>query len=163
MGGQAGPLLELIVDQAHRAMSQRLGLSGAADIFFEHFGRDGQGAHRAIAAAINESIPELAARRTADGVILALAVPEGKSGDRLVSLVEQAADGRPVVRASSIDDLVIYCERGNVPLTDLPPLSPAGRDGYEKALASDGSPHARTDIKWTLPASPAKPVAGGPV
>jgi hypothetical protein len=163
MGGQPGPLLELIVDQANRAISQRLGFSGAADIFFEHFGRDGQAAHRAIAAAINESIPELAARRTADAVLLALAAPEGPSGERVVSLVEQAADGRPVVRASSIDDLVIYCERGNVPLTDLPPLSPAGRDGYEKALASDSPPHARSDIKWTLPTSQAKSVAGSPV
>jgi len=56
-----------------------------------------------------------------------------------------------VLRASSVDDLVIYREVGNVPLTDLPPLAPAGREAYQKLCDSDTPPHARRDICWQLP------------
>lgn len=151
LGGHPGPLLELIEEQAHQWIGRRLDASSAADVFFEHFQGDEQAAHRVIAGAVSEALPEMATRRGADGILMVMAAPDGPVSDRLVALAEQAADDRRLIRVASSDDVIFYCERGAVPLTELPPLSPAGRDAYEKALAGDAPPHARTDIKWSLP------------
>jgi hypothetical protein len=150
-GGHAAPLLELIERQAEDYLTNRLGAQDAAEVFFAHFGSDEQGAHRAIAAALTEATPDLSSRRPMTRTVTALAVPPGPAGDRLHQLTDNALPEMAVLRASSVDDLVIYREVGNVPLTDLPALSPSGREAYQKLCDSDTPPHARRDIRWQLP------------
>jgi serine/threonine protein kinase len=151
LGGHPGPLLELVEHQAETYLGERLGARSAAEVFFEHFSGDEQAAHRAIAAAVTEAMPELLVRKTTSAALTALAVPSGTAGDCLFDMTQTALPETRVIRAMTVDDLVVYRELGNVPLTELPPFSPAGREAYQRMLASDTPPHSRSDVKWQLP------------
>jgi len=150
-GGQPGPLLEVVEHQAETYLGERLGARSAAEVFFEHFSGDEQAAHRAVAAAIGEAMPDLVGRKATSAALTALAVPAGTAGDCLFDMTQTALPDTRVVRAMTVDDLVIYREIGNVPLTELAPFSPAGREAYHQMMNSDMPPHARSDVKWQLP------------
>jgi eukaryotic-like serine/threonine-protein kinase len=150
-GGHPVPLLEMIELQAEEYLTERLGGQDAAEVFFSHFGSDEQGAHRAIAAGLTEADPDLPIRKPMTRSITVVAAPAGEAGDRFFELTEHSLPEAELLRVPSVDDLVIYREMGNVALADLPPLSPAGREAYQKLCAGDTPPHARQDVKWQLP------------
>jgi hypothetical protein len=150
-GGDPVPLLDAIQQQAAEYLSERLGDAGPAEVFFEHFGGDEQAAHRALAAAVADTTPQVSVRSGSAGAIIALAVPKGAAGNRLFEMIEQALPGERMLRAVSSDDIVFRREFVRVPLTDLAPLTTAGRDAYKSQIESETPPHARNDIKWVLP------------
>ena len=143
-------LVDLIRSQAEHLLADRLSGAGTADMFFAQFQGDEQSAHRAIAAAIAESEPEVPSRAAAESRLTAVAAPSGPSGQRVLQLMSEAMPGQRLLAAESFDDIVIYREC-RVAVTDLPPMTTAGRQAYRDQLASDSPPHARFDVRWSLP------------
>jgi hypothetical protein len=48
------------------------------------------------------------------------------------------------------DDILLYRERSNLPLSELPQLGPLGLDAYRQLSAAEQfTPHCRCDIEFT--------------
>jgi hypothetical protein len=149
--GQTGPLVDLIGQQAEEFMAARLEGATAAEVFFQHFTDDPQGAVRALARAYDEAEPELAVPPAPDAAIDVLAVPAGPEGDCLRVKAREAVPRVDLRPADSIDEVVFYREVCGLSLTDLPQLGPQARDAYQSMLDGDQPPHARFDVKWQQP------------
>jgi hypothetical protein len=81
-----------------------------------------------------------------------LAAPPGPAGDRFRELVHRALPQLEIHHANSPDDVLIYRERNNMPLSDLEQMGPPGRDAYSQMNAADHfTPHTRSDIEFRAP------------
>lgn len=122
------------------------------DLFFEQH-PDEEEAEGEVADYYDEAAPEVSAGRSPHGgppvqELCVLATPPGEAGERFSGLLAKAVPGMEVQTAASPDDVLIYRERTNLPLTVLEQLGPTAHDAYLQMTSAELSPHARTDIKF---------------
>ncbi len=126
--------------------------TSAAALFFEQTPDDGA-AEGEAADFYAEAAPELPGARTRHGVpeaaeICVVAAPDDEASVRLRALLKRAVPSVDFVPAASRDDVVIYRERNNLPLSALPQMGPEGHDAYIHMASSDASPHSRMDVEF---------------
>jgi eukaryotic-like serine/threonine-protein kinase len=126
----------------------------AAELFFEQHPDDAS-AESEIAALYDEAAPELTADNRSPrpgppvGEICVLGVPEGEASERFQQAVQRVFPELELTTTPSIDDLLIYRERLNLSLADLPQLGSLGRDAYKQMTATDHfTPHSRIDVEF---------------
>ncbi len=147
--GVAG-VVDIVYEETRAHLDSRLGEVGLAGMFAERF-RTPQQAERAIEQAYQEAEPAWVGNGPWTGSEVAvLSCPGGSAGETLRELARRAIPiaGLPVT--DSRDDLTVYREWPEVPLSALPHLGPAGAAAYD-ALPETTSctPHARLDVtQW---------------
>ena len=142
-----------MLQTARDYMAEHQPETSAAHLFLEQH-PDDEDAQSEIADFYNEAGPELVLSRSAQGgppvaEMCVLAVPDDEAGERLRSLLARAEPEAEAHAATSRDDVVVYRERGNLPLSALPQLGPEGRDAAMQMASADFSPHSRSDIDFS--------------
>ena len=78
-----------------------------------------------------------------------LAAPSGPAGDRLRELAGEALSDIEWHSAAGDEDILLYRERINLPLSDLPQLGPLAQDAYRQMSAAEHfTPHCRCDVDF---------------
>ena len=128
-------------------LRSRLGDFSVSDIYLRQFGENGdQAAADQLAEAFELASPEVIASAPVREMNC-LAVPAGGSEDHLRQLARSVADGKPLVSASSSDEIVLYREHTLGCLADLKQLGPLGQQAYRKMTDQEHfTPHSRNDI-----------------
>jgi hypothetical protein len=126
--------------------------ASTAELFFEQH-PDEAAAQGEVAEYYDEAAPELSAGRSPHGgppvlEMCVLTTPAGEAGDRFRGLLTRAVPDVEVQPALGTDDILIYRERTNLPLTVLEQLGPAAHDAYLQMTSADLSPHARADVNF---------------
>ena len=99
-------------------------------------------------ATYEEAAPELTAR---GGEVCILVMPPGPAGERFRDLTQRVLRDVPLVSVVGGDDILFYREAVQVPIADLSQLGPLARDAYAQLKRREHfTPHARTDIKFTV-------------
>lgn len=140
--------LEVAMQQeAENEARVSLSWSDATEVFLECH-PEGDVALEAIVAAFEEAAADPPPTRTGQGGELCLlAVPDGAAGARFLELAREALPDTPLLPVSGGDDILLYREALQVPLSRLPQVGPAGREAYERLTAVQHfTPHTRTDI-----------------
>jgi hypothetical protein len=147
---EKGPAFrELLLTRAREFLDARLEHSNPATVFFRSRKQAGS-AESLVAEAFNDAVPGLLPPGQRPYEMTVLGVPPGDDGRRLLDLARAALPDLEFVAAALPDDICFYREFPQVPLADLPQLSAAARDAYEK-MAADHPPHSRTDVPWQQP------------
>jgi hypothetical protein len=143
-----GPeFLELLTNSAREFLDARLPDVDAASVFLEH--RSGPAAIESLKNAYEAAAPH-GPPDGSEAVILA--VPPGEAGDAIRELAMAACPGVGFTAAAAQEDVVLYRERPQVPLTELPNLGPEAQLAYQTQCQSeDAPPHARVDVTWPAP------------
>jgi serine/threonine protein kinase len=128
--------------------------TSAAQLFFEEHPDDNE-AEAELAGFYQEASPEISMARSNHGgplmaEVCVVAAPEDEASARLRKLVRQALPSVEAQAAATRDDVVIYRERLNIPLTALPQMGAEAHDAYLQMDAANVSPHTRTDVKFKL-------------
>ena len=81
-----------------------------------------------------------------------LALPVGPAGTQVRALAEKALPELELDEAVSDDDLIIYREVPNLPLSELDQLGPLAYESYRHmSSAQHMTPHSRCDItEWRV-------------
>ncbi len=131
--------------------------TSVAALFFEHHPE--ASAASEITAFFQEAAPEIVPGPrsqigTPVGELCLLATPDDEPSEHFRKLVEKTLPDTEILRTSSNDNILIYRERGNLPLADLEHLGPVGHDVYVQLnTAENFTPHSRCDIDFRLPKS----------
>jgi serine/threonine protein kinase len=139
-----------MLQTAEAFVAESLGDQDVAAMFLEQH-PDAADAADAIAGFYDEASPELPGERRSKGAELCvLAAPSGPAGDRLRELTHKALPDIEWQSAPGADDILLYRERSNLPLSELPQLGPLGLDAYRQLSAAEQfTPHCRCDIEFT--------------
>ena len=141
----------LLRQQAEKFVETRLRLNDAAAMYLEQ-PLSSQEMKADLADAFHLAAPALAAARAASSAEICLvSLPTGEAGERLARLVSEALPDVNVTPVASVDDLVIYREQPQLPLSSLPQLGLVAHDAYRRLLQAHGSPHNRIDVLNWLP------------
>jgi serine/threonine protein kinase len=105
-----------------------------------------------LVEAYDEAAPELAKGNT-DKEICLVCIPAGPEGEGFADLVRRALPQAHLVFTDRTDEIVIYREDLEMPLSDVELLGPLGQEFYRQRAASDPSLlHSRGDItEWRAP------------
>jgi serine/threonine protein kinase len=134
---------------AEQFVAARLGERDVAEMFLAQHGDDGEvGAE--IAGFFDEAAPQLSGDRSLPiSELCVLSVPSGPSGERLRAAAAQALPEVEWQSAAGDEDILLYRERANLPLSDLPQLGPLAHDAYRQMSAAEHfTPHCRSDIDF---------------
>ena len=147
--GVAG-VVDIVFEETRAHLDARLGEVGLATMFAERF-RTPQQAERAIEQAYQEAEPAWVGNGPwAGSGVAVLSCPGGPAGETLRELARRAIPiaGLPVT--ASRDDLTVYREWPEVPLSVLPHLGPAAAAAYDTLPETMScSPHAQLDVtQW---------------
>ncbi len=128
----------------------RLGEMNVAEMFLEQHADDGQ-ATEELAGFFDEAAPQLPGERRGDSAELCvLSAPSGPAGERLRGLVAQAVPDIEWQTAAGDEDILLYRERANLPLSELPQLGPLAQDAYRQMSSAEHfTPHCRCDIDFS--------------
>ncbi|HXG11429.1 MAG TPA: tubulin-like doman-containing protein [Gemmataceae bacterium] len=162
-----------MMQEAKAFVESRLTATDAAEMFLTQF-PDEEQAKAEIVNAFHEAVPQLVvAGRGAghdDEGICVVAAPSGPAGERFRQLACEALPDVEITDGVSSDDLIIYREWPNLPLTDLEQFGPVGREAYRQMTSVEHfTPHTRIDIvRWNAPGTdrpapsplPLSPAAG---
>ena len=132
---------------AEQYLAERLGDGDAAEMFLsQHADRAGD----EMAGFFDEAAPQLPGdRRGTVAEIHVLSLPSGASGERLREAATQALPEVEWQAATGDEDILLYRERANLPLADLPHMGPLAQDAYRQMNATEHfTPHARCDIDF---------------
>jgi bacterioferritin (cytochrome b1) len=126
----------------------------AAQLFFEQH-PDETEAEEELLGFYQEASPEITMARSNHGgapmaELCVLAAPEDEASGRLRKLMREAIPDREMHVAVTRDDVVIYRERNNIPLTALPQMGAEAHNAYLQMDTANVSPHTRTDVKFKL-------------
>lgn len=148
-----GNVKEAMLQVARAYAGDHQPATSAARLFFEQHPDDDEAAAE-LDGFYQEASPEITMARSNHGgpplaEVCVLAVPEDEGGERLRRLFRQAAPDAELHPAASRDDVIIYRERNNVPLTALPQMGAEAHDAYLQMDAANVSPHTRADVKWS--------------
>jgi hypothetical protein len=138
---------------AEAFLSARLGEINVAEMFLKQHAEEAN-AVADLAGFFDEAAPQLPAsalssnaRQTAE--LCVLAAPPGPAGERLRELASQALPEVEWQTAPGDEDIVLYRERANLPLSDLPQLGALAQDAYRQMSAAEHfTPHCRCDIDF---------------
>ena len=142
-----------MLQTARDYMAEHQPATSAAQLFFEQH-PDDEEAGAEVAEFYSEAGPELALSRSGPtgppaSELCVLAVPDDEGGERLRGLLARAQPEAEAHPASSRDDVVVYRERCNLPLSALPHLGPEGHDAAMQMASADFSPHSRCDVDFS--------------
>jgi len=141
-----GNLQQTIEDQARTFLADRLGGNNVDQMFFARFNSRTTAAE-AILRLHEQAIPPFKLFGSERAETTILGGPPGESEKALRRLAEYAIAGQSISYAAIADEVAIYREYPNVPLTALPQLGTIAEDAYNAALdAQGGSPHSRSDV-----------------
>jgi serine/threonine protein kinase len=121
-----------------------------AEMFLER-NPDEQAAKSEIADYYAEAAPEIMPGREVrpPAALCVLATPAGPAGERFRTLVAKALPEVEMQHAIGGDDIVLYRELSNVPLSEVEQLGPVALDAYRQLTAADHfTPHTRIDVDF---------------
>lgn len=139
---------------AEQFVAARLGEWNVAEMFLEQHAEAEQAA-AALADYYDKAAPQLPLTLTPSkggptDELCVLAMPSGPSGERLRVLASAALPDVDWQAAPGDDDIVLYREYANLPLSELPQLGPLAQDAYRQMNATEHfTPHCRCDIDFT--------------
>jgi serine/threonine protein kinase len=143
-----------LLETAEEFIAGLVSTGNVAEMFFEQH-PDPEEAEGELAGFFSEAAPESLGpkkplARAAE--VCVLAAPPGAAGDRLRELARKAVQA-PLHSAppglNANDEIVLYREVANLPLTDLEQLGPVGHDAYAQMSNADHfTPHSRTDVDF---------------
>jgi hypothetical protein len=138
-----------VLQAAREFVGSRLPPTDVAELFLEQ-NHDDEGAVGDVAGFFREAAPELAPGRTSRlSEVCVLAAPSGPAGDKFRELARAALPTVEIHPAAGTDDVVIYRELTNLPLTDLEQLGPVGQDAYRQMNSAENfSAHSRMDVDF---------------
>jgi hypothetical protein len=132
---------------AEQFLAEQVGETNVAEIFLsQHADRIGD----ELTACFDEAAPQLPSERLgAVPELCVLSLPSGPAGDRLREAATQAMPDVEWHPAAGDEDILLYRERTNLPLADLPQMGPLAQDAYRQMSASEHfTPHSRCDIDF---------------
>jgi hypothetical protein len=139
-----GNLQQTIEGQAKSFLSTRLGEDSLEKMFLARF-PDSAKATQALQALHELANPPVKIFGAEKVETLILAGPAGRS---VRALGEKALATKLSAFVNSADEVAVYREFSNLPLTALPQLGPVAEDAYNEAIgAQGGSPHSRSDVQ----------------
>jgi serine/threonine protein kinase len=139
-----------IQQQAENFMGNRLVGTNVVEMFLTQRPRPEE-AIEDIAVAFKDAKPRLTEDEADESnEIRILALPPGPLGEQFRSLAQKALPDAGLTVTESTEDIVIYRERPNVPLSTLRVLGPNGQAAYQHMSNSETFPaHSRNDItEW---------------
>jgi hypothetical protein len=138
-----------MLQSAREFVGSRLPPTDVAELFLEQ-NHDAEGAAGEVDGFFGEAAPELAPGRTSRlSEVCVLAAPPGAAGDKFRELARTTLPETEIHPAAGTDDVVIYRELTNLPLTDLEQLGPVGQDAYRQMSSAENfSPHSRMDVDF---------------
>jgi serine/threonine protein kinase len=140
---------EALLETAREFVSGRLPRTDVAELFMEQ-NPDLEHAQGEVEAYYAEAAPELSPGRPSRlSEVSVLATPPGEAGDQLRELIKKALPETELHLAPSDDDLLIYRELTNLPLSELEQLGPLGQDAYRQMTSAENfTPHSRSDVDF---------------
>jgi hypothetical protein len=141
-------------EEVAKATEQRINTTDVAALFLELFPGDEQ-AKSELTAAFDEAAPDLPGTRSSPGrgELCLLTVPDSPAGENLKTLVKQALPEVEWAFAVGGDQIVIYRETGQTPLTELAQLGPIAQEAYRQMTAVEHfTPHSRIDVAFRVTA-----------
>jgi hypothetical protein len=142
---------------AEEFMIVRLGEMNVAEMFLEQHPEPSQ-AMEEITGFFDEAVPQLpqsviAPRKGGQATELCvLCSPAGPAGERLRALAAEATPEIEWQSASGDEDILLYRERANLPLSELPQLGALAQDAYRQmSNAEHFTPHCRSDVEFSDP------------
>lgn len=140
-----GNLQNAIEVQAKVFLTPRLGSANLVQMFFARF-PDMNAATQAMRWLNDQAAPPLKPSGPMTQTVI-LAGPDGEAAAHIQQLGQYALQPRPTHYLPNADEILIYREYTQVPLTDLPQLGTLGEDAYHALMGSQhGSPHIRCDV-----------------
>jgi hypothetical protein len=140
---------------AEEFVAERLGELNVAEMFLEQHAEDAKAA-AAITRFFAEAAPQLpqalvpAPKEGPLSELCVLAAPSGPAGERLRAQVAKALPDVEWQAASGEEDILLYRERTNLPLSELPQLGPLAQDAYRQmSNAEHFTPHCRCDVDFS--------------
>ncbi|HWG43896.1 MAG TPA: tubulin-like doman-containing protein [Gemmataceae bacterium] len=141
---------------AEEFIAGHLGDLNVAEMFLENH-PDAQQAADEISSFFDESAPELSSSsflspngEKVSAELCVLATPSGPAGDHFHDLAVQALPDVEWHSAPGDEDIVLYRELANLPLSDLPQVGPLGQDAYRQMSAAEHfTPHCRGDVDFS--------------
>jgi hypothetical protein len=139
---------------AEEFVAAKLGEMNVADMFLEQH-PDAEQTKEEIARFFDESVPQLASSafpspqggQTIE--LCVLAAPDNPAGARFRSLAAEALPEVEWLTASNDEDVLLYRERANLPLSELPQLGAVAQDAYQQMSAAEHfTPHCRSDVDF---------------
>jgi serine/threonine protein kinase len=139
---------------AEEFVAERLSAMDVAEMFLNQY-PDNDEAAVALGDFFEEAAPELPPSVVTSGQegqpteLCVLAVPPGSYGERLRSLAADALPDVELQTATGDEDVLVYRECVNLPLTELPQLGPLAMDAYRQmSNAEHFTPHCRCDVNF---------------
>ncbi|MGH7171249.1 MAG: tubulin-like doman-containing protein, partial [Gemmataceae bacterium] len=139
---------------AEEFVAASLGEMNVAEMFLEqHADRDEAVAE--LAGLFDEASPLLPystaspANAGQAAELCVLTAPSGPASEHLRALASEALPDVEWQAAVGDEDIVLYRERANLPLSELPQLGPLAQDAYRQMSAAEHfTPHCRCDIDF---------------
>ncbi len=155
----SGNVLKNVEDAMRRTaeefMAVRLSEMNVAEMFLEQHPDASQAAEE-ITSFFDEAVPQLPnsvlpQRKGGEAAeMCVLAVPSGPAGERLRELAAEAMPEVEWQSATGDEDILLYRERANLPLSELPQLGALAQDAYKQmSNAEHFTPHCRTDLDFS--------------
>ena len=142
-----GSLQGTIEDQARAFLTTRLGQLNLSQMFFARF-PDATTASQALLWLHDQAAPPVKMGPVATSETVILGGPAGADGQHFQQLGHYALPAPPTDYVVTDDEILVYREYAQVPLTSLPQLGPLAEDAYNAALdTTHGSPHSRNDVR----------------
>lgn len=153
-GGNAVKNVEAAMRRtAEEFVAGRIGEMNVAEMFLEQHPDDQAAA--ALTDMFDEAAPELpaAAVPAPQGgqslELCVLAAPSDPAGERLRTLAAEALPNVDWQAAMCEEDILVYRECSNLPLSELPQLGPLAQDAYlQMSNAEHFTPHCRCDVQF---------------
>jgi serine/threonine protein kinase len=140
---------------AEEFLAERLGKRNVAEMFLEQHADDAE-AVSALTSIFDEAVPQLphavvpASKEGLPAELCVLSTPSGPAGERLRILAAQALPDVEWQMACGDEDILLYRERANLPLSELPQLGPVAQDAYRQMSNTEHfTPHCRCDVDFS--------------
>jgi len=145
-----GNLHGVIEEQTRSFLAQRLGELNVGEMFFARFA-DADTAVRAVKYIHEQAVPPVTTGRPVSKEICVVAMPDGELNNAFQQVARQALPGKVLDFTTSAEEVLVYREWPQLPLTALPQLGPMAEDAYNQMQQSgQGSAHARGDVgQWS--------------
>jgi serine/threonine protein kinase/uncharacterized damage-inducible protein DinB len=135
-------------------VAERLGPWNVAEMFLEQHAEDAEAA-ATFAHFFAQAAPQFPYAGIPDphggsvDELCVLAAPSGPAGEYLRAVAVKAVPEVEWQMASGDDDILLYREHANLPLSELPQLGPLAQDAYRQmSNAEHFTPHCRCDIDF---------------
>jgi eukaryotic-like serine/threonine-protein kinase len=138
-----------LMETAREFVAGHLPRADVAELFLEQNPEPEQAAGE-VEGFFTEAAPEMTpAKLSRVSEVCVVAAPPGPAGDQLRDVFRQALPETELHAAAGTDDVVIFRELVNLPLTELEQLGSQGQDAYRQMSSADNfTPHSRIDVDF---------------